>query len=591
MEEGERREATEEQTRLSGFADQLASSLLKETISEAGGGEEPEQIWSIPCSSECHSHRNERVSSSSSGVVRGSGQLCWTPESSGSLDNTMEGRQGAHNTCRAGKQDTAVNSDAAGDEGAVGGDNGVPSDAIEQVHKAGEVNCQSEDASQESRLSIQRVSLDVSEVQQGTESSTSANLSLKKGLSVPDVGLEDIQDRVSFGSENSKSYKLGFLRHLGIKRSKTETTDPGGRKRMKSLRKTLSSLFHLKTKLDAGEGVEGREAKPRRPTSAPSIFRLPTRKPKNVPPCQRALPPVPGVQSSQSPPSPPSAEAGAISLSSLTLDTEHSPHITSQTTPRADTEPDNIDFAASIEKVKDHGWYWGPLSGEAAERILSGEPDGSFVVRDSSDHHYIFSLTFKLNGFVRHVRIEHDQGNFSFGSFTKFKSNTIVDFIENAVEHSRSGRYLFFLHRRPVLGPMRVQLLHPVSRFKRVQSLQHLCRYIIVKHVRKDHLDQLPVPSRIKNYLNTPFYYSEQVTENEESADISQTLEQIEENVSNWDRNMAEEGGDLNGWEGREGEAAVGTAETSDNSEPRTSPNQQGGSVLPPLWVVSDNLQ
>ena len=58
---------------------------------------------------------------------------------------------------------------------------------------------------------------------------------------------------------------------------------------------------------------------------------------------------------------------------------------------------------------------------------------------------------------------------------------------------------------------MRVQLLHPVSRFKRVQSLQHLCRYIIVKHVRKDHLDQLPVPSRIKNYLNTPFYYSEQV--------------------------------------------------------------------------------
>jgi hypothetical protein len=32
------------------------------------------------------------------------------------------------------------------------------------------------------------------------------------------------------------------------------------------------------------------------------------------------------------------------------------------------------------------------------------------VVRDSSDDHYIFSLTFKLNGTVRHVRIEHDQG-------------------------------------------------------------------------------------------------------------------------------------------------------------------------------------
>merc|ERR1712168_252066 len=194
-----------------------------------------------------------------------------------------------------------------------------------------------------------------------------------------------------------------------------------------------------------------------------------------------------------------------------------------------------MDFPASIEKVKDHGWYWGPLSGEAAERILAAEPDGSFVVRDSSDQHYIFSLTFKLNGFVRHVRIEHDQGNFSFGSFTKFKSTTIVDFIENAVEHSRSGRYLFFLHRRPVLGPMRVQLLHPVSRFKRVQSLQHLCRYIIVKHVRKDHLNQLPVPNRIKTYLNTPFYYSEQVTEELDSEEAG--LNQIDPTVNSWQIN------------------------------------------------------
>ncbi|KAI5733948.1 hypothetical protein M8J77_000681 [Diaphorina citri] len=169
----------------------------------------------------------------------------------------------------------------------------------------------------------------------------------------------------------------------------------------------------------------------------------------------------------------------------------------------------NMDFASSIEKVKDYGWYWGPISSEAAEKILSTEPDGSFIVRDSSDDHYIFSLTFKLNACVRHVRIEHYQGNFSFGSCTKFKSHTIVDFIENAVEHSRSGRYLFFLHRRPILGPMRVQLLHPVSRFKQVQSLQHMCRFVILKIVRKDHINQLPLPDSLQAYLNTPHYYCE----------------------------------------------------------------------------------
>ncbi|KAK6628679.1 hypothetical protein RUM43_002494 [Polyplax serrata] len=189
-----------------------------------------------------------------------------------------------------------------------------------------------------------------------------------------------------------------------------------------------------------------------------------------------------------------------------------------QSTPfRSKDIPGSVDFASSIEKVKDCGWYWGPISGEAAEKILSNEPDGSFIVRDSSDDYYIFSLTFKLNSIIRHVRIEHDQGNFSFGSSTRFKSHTIVDFIESAVEHSRSGRYLFFLHRRPVLGPMRVQLLHPVSRFKQVQSLQHMCRFVILKVVRRDLIRNLPLPRRILDYLSTPHYYSENLSGDDRS--------------------------------------------------------------------------
>ena len=48
-----------------------------------------------------------------------------------------------------------------------------------------------------------------------------------------------------------------------------------------------------------------------------------------------------------------------------------------------------------------YGWYWGNTSSEGAEKILSNEPDGSFLVRDSSDSHYIFSLTFKVNAMGR----------------------------------------------------------------------------------------------------------------------------------------------------------------------------------------------
>ena len=178
-----------------------------------------------------------------------------------------------------------------------------------------------------------------------------------------------------------------------------------------------------------------------------------------------------------------------------------------------------IDIPSTIKTVKNCDWYWGPICGDAAEQVLQQESDGSFLVRDSSDDRHLFSLTFKLNGTVRHVRIERDQGNFSFGSFTRFKSHTIVDFVENAVEHSRSGRYLFFLNRRLPNGPMRVQLLYPVSRVKKVQSLQHMCRFVILKLVPRDHVDQLPVPKRIKDYLKTPNYYSENIAEENEEAD------------------------------------------------------------------------
>lgn len=202
-----------------------------------------------------------------------------------------------------------------------------------------------------------------------------------------------------------------------------------------------------------------------------------------------------------------------------------------------------IDFASTIKTVKNCDWYWGPISGDAAEQVLQYEPDGSFLVRDSSDDRHIFSLTFKLNGTVRHVRIEHDQGNFSFGSFTRFKSHTIVDFVENAVEHSRSGRYLFFLNRRLPNGPMRVQLLHPVSRVKKVQSLQHMCRFVILKLVPRDHVDQLPVPKQIKDYLKTPNYYSEtyiEEAEEEVTAEIVTDIANLDINMPNNDDEPSE---------------------------------------------------
>ena len=46
-----------------------------------------------------------------------------------------------------------------------------------------------------------------------------------------------------------------------------------------------------------------------------------------------------------------------------------------------------------------------------------------------------------------------------------------------------------------------------------------LSRFVILKLVPRDHVDQLPVPKRIKDYLKTPNYYSENITEEEEDEE------------------------------------------------------------------------
>lgn len=169
------------------------------------------------------------------------------------------------------------------------------------------------------------------------------------------------------------------------------------------------------------------------------------------------------------------------------------------------------DFMESMQQLKDCGWYWGPLSWAEAEIKLIDKADGSFLVRDSSDDRYILSLSFNMQGRVHHTRIEHHKGKFSFWSQpdTHGKS-TIRQFIEQCVQNSRNGQFLYFVRPSgPGAPPIPVHLLHPVSRFKQMQSLQHTCRFKILQIVRRDHIDYLPLPTFVKNYLKEAQYYVE----------------------------------------------------------------------------------
>ncbi|XP_066152404.1 suppressor of cytokine signaling 5 isoform X1 [Euwallacea fornicatus] len=143
-------------------------------------------------------------------------------------------------------------------------------------------------------------------------------------------------------------------------------------------------------------------------------------------------------------------------------------------------------------------FYWGKMDRYEAERLLEGKPEGTFLLRDSAQEEFLFSVSFRKYGRSLHARIEQWNHRFSFDSHDPgvYTSDTVCGLIEHYKDPSSC---MFF-------EPMLTWPLHRNFTF----SLQHLSRAVIVNRLTYDNINHLQLPKTLKAYLKE-YHYRQKV--------------------------------------------------------------------------------
>lgn len=179
------------------------------------------------------------------------------------------------------------------------------------------------------------------------------------------------------------------------------------------------------------------------------------------------------------------------------------------------------------------GWYYGNIAVEQAELLLKSEPNGSFLVRDSSDSkdpRDIFTVTFKMLNCFGSVRIDYAKGFFSLSlqdpGLPMFR--TLMDLIAYCLYRSVKLRQpVCILTGHSQHNNVSLYLTRPVSRHTKMHSLMYYCREAVSELVTRDKLDKLGLPVRlVDHFVSKNPHFDEQLYHEWESVESEDVLSQ-----------------------------------------------------------------
>ncbi|XP_066526202.1 suppressor of cytokine signaling 2-like [Hoplias malabaricus] len=180
--------------------------------------------------------------------------------------------------------------------------------------------------------------------------------------------------------------------------------------------------------------------------------------------------------------------------------------------PREQSSEDAKRLQRAMAHLQESGWYWGSISAAEAMDVLNECAEGAFLLRDSSNPHYLLALSAKTSMGTTHLRLEYSGGEFGFDSVVVVRPQLrqfegavdLVQFYSQA--HRRRSTHTepdtaqtHTRDRVQTVPDSSIELRLTRPRRKTTLSLQHLCRLTINQHSRNH--SALPLPDRLKNYL------------------------------------------------------------------------------------------
>ncbi|XP_043935361.1 suppressor of cytokine signaling 3-like [Protopterus annectens] len=165
----------------------------------------------------------------------------------------------------------------------------------------------------------------------------------------------------------------------------------------------------------------------------------------------------------------------------------------------------------AIKRLEASGFYWSTLPGAEAKRLLTMQPVGAFLVRDSSDHRHLFTLSVRTEAGITNLRIKQKDCLFYLETDPGTEKPHTFDCVVKLVDHYASQATdglseVTFCYTEGKECTVPLILNKPLN--CRVVTLQDLCKRTIVRNLQprasgsgSEIVEGLPVPKTMKDAL------------------------------------------------------------------------------------------